>query len=829
VGSSAGLASAGEREQGAAPRSGWPLALVLGLTLAAFAPALAGGLVYDDLLLVARNPALTSLASLPSFFSEPYWDFLDAQAAGRTGYWRPLTALALCLVHQVAGTAPAAYHAASLALHLAATALVFRLARRLGLREWSAAAAALLFGIHPVQVESVAWISAVNAPLSGVFVLLALLSFVAWRRRGAGGAPAGAAAWLALALLAKETALAAPAFLLLLDVLVLERDRARRPAELVRAHAPFLAVLVLYWMARALVFGDLGAGFDRTTTDFDASFARAALIPIEILGGALGLLLWPARLGLFHALRPEVSLLELGFALPAALVALFLVAAVWFAVRRERLALAALLLVPAGLLPVLLRPQALGAFPLSERFLYLPVVGLALLAGRALSALSPRVFRVAAAAFVLVAGALAARTVVRIRDWRNEIALFASAAAVEPESPYVRWQLGRALLLGYRERPSDAALLAEARSEFARAAELVARAVAGDGAIYATRHDDLQARLGLAWCELHAAERQPRPDFGAARASFLAIARDHPDQESAFAGLGTALLLAGELPAAEEAFRRCLALDPKNAEAHYNLGRVYEAMGAPERAAEHFALVQRERPERVEDLLALARASLAQGDAPRARELVARAQSLDPESAEAAYLAGMCAASAGRAEEALELFARALELDPTRGLPHLQRAKTLIGLGRAPEAHAEFLAAAELLPDHFEAQYNAGAFLLSTGDATQARTPLVRAYEIGAPPGLAEGLRAALAPLVEGDRASLLALARADLGRGDPLAAERWLDAAARAAPGDVEVEVLRAHWLRAAGRDAEARELVERLRTEHGDEPAVQELVRSP
>jgi hypothetical protein len=464
VGSSAGLASTGEHGPGAAPRSAWPLALALGVTLAAFAPALAGGLVYDDLLLVARTPGLTSLANLPSFFAEPYWDFLDAQSAGRTGYWRPLTALALCLVHQIAGTAPVAYHAASLALHLAATALVFRLARRLGSRAWSAAAAALVFGIHPVQVESVAWISAVNAPLSGTFVLLALLSFVAWRRRGSAGVPAPAAGWLALALLAKETALAAPAFLLLVDLLVLEPGRGRRTADLVRAHAPFLAVLLLYWTARALVFGDVGAGFDRTTTDFDADFARAALIPIEILGGALGLLLWPARLGLFHALRPELSPLEPRFVVAAALVLLFVVAAAWLARRRERLALAALLLVPAGILTVLLRPQALGAFPLSERFLYLPVLGLALLAGRTLTALPSR--RFAMASFALVAAALTVRTVARVSDWRDEIALFRSAAEVEPESPYVRWQLGRALLLAYREAPSDGALLEDARAEF---------------------------------------------------------------------------------------------------------------------------------------------------------------------------------------------------------------------------------------------------------------------------------------------------------------------------------------------------------------------------
>ena len=167
----------------------WRLALVLTATALTLWSSLAGEFVYDDLWLVSQNPTIRSLATLPEALGGSYWDFIDSESAARIGYWRPLTAVFLHVGFRLGAGAPWGFHAVSLFLHLAATATVFFLARRLfrslDVAFWSA----LIFGLHPVHVESVAWISAVNDPLHGFLCVLAMWTFLRWRERGSPDGP----------------------------------------------------------------------------------------------------------------------------------------------------------------------------------------------------------------------------------------------------------------------------------------------------------------------------------------------------------------------------------------------------------------------------------------------------------------------------------------------------------------------------------------------------------------------------------------------------------------------------------------------------------------
>jgi hypothetical protein len=144
------------------------------LVAVAYLPGLRGGFVYDDLAMVVRNPRITSFSHLPEMLTQPMLDFLDPQTAAQVGYWRPVAGLALTLGYTLTGGEALGFHLVSLALHLAAVAIAFRLGWRLSKNRAFAFAGALLFGLHPTHVEGVSWVSAINDPLFGLFSLLAL-------------------------------------------------------------------------------------------------------------------------------------------------------------------------------------------------------------------------------------------------------------------------------------------------------------------------------------------------------------------------------------------------------------------------------------------------------------------------------------------------------------------------------------------------------------------------------------------------------------------------------------------------------------------------------
>ncbi|MCA9570740.1 MAG: hypothetical protein KC656_23025, partial [Myxococcales bacterium] len=276
--------------------------LVALVTLLAFRSILAGAFVYDDLLLVAHNPLVASFGNLGEAFARPYWEGLDPDGSGTVGLWRPLTTVALMIGHALGGGAPAGFHWVSLLLHLAAALAALRLATCVTGRPAVGLWTALLFAVHPVHVESVAWISGVCDPLAGVCGLLALSSFWSWRTGERGGVPWAAGLWFLLGLLAKETALATLPMVLVLDLLAPASERRAR----LRGWFPLVLAFVLYTFARMLVFGELTAGFLMVTTGFEVSAGRLAALRVELLGGFLQLLAWPLELNLFRPFHPEL-------------------------------------------------------------------------------------------------------------------------------------------------------------------------------------------------------------------------------------------------------------------------------------------------------------------------------------------------------------------------------------------------------------------------------------------------------------------------------------------------------------------------------------------
>lgn len=538
-----------------------PAVLLLLAILAVYWPALGGAYVYDDELLVARNPALQH-SDLVALLARPL--FGDVH-----GYWRPLTSLSLWAGHQLGG-APGV-HTLSLLLHAAATLLTFALGQRLLGGARPAFWAALLFALHPVQVESVAWCAAINDPLWVTLILLALRSALRWRDAGANGVPWRAGGVCLLALLAKENALGGlPLVLAAVAWTPSPTDRATAPASRWRAAVPALAAAVaLWWLLRSLVFGSLQAGFLQGPELPPVGALRLASAPFELLGAHLGLLVQPWPLSPFRTFGPPDLLLRFPIATLFAVVAALLLLGKLRSTPVQRFG-AALLLVP--LVPVVLLWRSLGAYPLADRYLYLVVFGAAVL-------VVPRLHRSRWPLLPIVATVLGGTSFTQTWTWRDQTRLVNHGIYANPPDANLHAMAGDLQLA--RAQRGEAGALPAARADYEHAEQLAAAAPGREGQrALATAH------LGLAWCLLLEVQGQRRPATGQLAAAFQRAVDADPLRPAAWVGLGVAHGIAQQPAEAERAFRKALELDPGHSEAWTNLGNLQRLTNRRDEARE---------------------------------------------------------------------------------------------------------------------------------------------------------------------------------------------------------------------------------------------------
>ncbi|MBM4059629.1 MAG: tetratricopeptide repeat protein [Planctomycetes bacterium] len=526
-----------------------PAPLLLLAIVAVFWPVLGGAYVYDDQQLVLRSPAVLHF-DLPALLGAPlFGDDLP--------YWRPLTSLALALGHHLGGAA--GIHALALLLHGANTLAVLGLARTATGSERTAFWAALLFAVHPVQVESLAWCAAINDPLWAMGALQAMRAIVRWRDRTARGAPWAAAAWCLFAMLAKENG--AVAVLLALGAFAcVPGDRPPRPS-LRRALLSLSLALLSWWLLRALVFGELTAGFLRTPAQpLDA--LRLASAPPELLLRHLQLLAVPFPLTPFRSFDDHQGV---GPALLVIALAVGLAAASALAPRRSGpVVRLAVLLVLAPLLPTLVGFRTAGAHPVGDRYLYLSAFGLALFVAHWSERPGRRWL------LPLLAAVTAALAFVQTSVWRDQQHLVDHGLRWAPEEPRLYVMAGDLALA--RAQVQGRQALDEAKRAYGLAATFAERLGAGHAALPA-------AKLGTAWClMLDPSELQARGVQALVDAFQAAVDAD-PSRPAAWTGLGVGNAVAQRTAAAERAFRRALELDPDHAEAWFNLGRLQAATG----------------------------------------------------------------------------------------------------------------------------------------------------------------------------------------------------------------------------------------------------------
>ena len=691
--------------------------------------------------------------------------------------------------------------------------------------------AAGLFALHPVHVESVAWISAINDPLYGFFTLAGLIAFVRWRDRGSRGLPLLAALCLALGLASKELAIALVPLALAFDF-GRRDDTASSPLSgqdaqghpWWRGYLPFAAVLVAYYGARVFAFESAWAGFDRTSVDFGVGWLREQMLRIEVLGGALQLLAWPLQLNLFRAFRPTIPLSDPEF-LRAVVFLLLTAAATALAWRRRAWPeLTLLLFLPATLLPLVVRFESLGAFPLAERFLYVPAfASCALLCALARRFVSLKVGAVGLGSLLLFYGA---RSWTRIEFWSDEETLYREAALQTPRSPSVLWGLGRVLLERHQEG-SDPAYLAEAFEVYEQAGKLLEEAKRPDTDIMVTSGDYAQVNLGLGWCYLFEARADSFGGFGTPIAIFERIAKAMGDlmdrtQEArelginvraesypldeVYGALGQAKRLAGDFAGAEAALKRAVSFNENSPTSHAALAKLYAERQSWISARRHFERALALRPDHFPTEVGLTQVLFSEGRVEEAKRRAIELAERFPDEAEPLVIQAAASLQKQDARAALTLLDRALALDPNHGYAWYQKGKALVLAGLNDQATLQaFRKAAELLPTNFEANYDFGAYLLASGAQDAALPFLVRAYGLAPEERLLLALFQQLSEFPFPDATSPLQLARIEQQRGRLDLAERWLDKARESAPDDARVALERGLLMRQLERQAEA------------------------
>ena len=636
--------------QAAAGAGGWPpgavFVLVFMAILIAYFPSLRGGFLWDDAGHVT-NAELRSWSGLLRIWFEP----------GVTQQYYPLLHSAFWLEHRLWGDATVGYRLVNVLWHAISAGLLVAILRRLAVP--GALLAGLLFALHPVCVESVAWISEQKNTLSTVFYLAAALAWLRFEEERRPVRYAVASLWFLAALLTKTVTATLPAALLVLACW--RRGRLSWRGDVLP---------LLPWLAAGVGAGLFTAWFERTGigaqgAEFSLSIVERGLLAGRVFWFYLGKLTWPAELAFFYPRWDVDAAAAWQYLFPAAALAL-LGGLVWWAREgRGRGPLAAFLLFGGTLFPVL---GFVNVYPfvfsyVADHFQYLASSSLFTLAAAGfVGAARNRRLRLPwrgaqaiAAAVLVVLGALTWR---QSKDYVDSITLYRATLARNPDSWVAHHNL---------------------------ASELAGRGAPHEALPHARRAVELKPDFPEALNNL--ADNLTRTGRAAEALPLLERALQlQPAYAQAENNLGIALMRLGRAEEGVRRFQRAIELQPRLAETHYNLGLAQAESGAFAAAIPHFAETVRLRPDHVGAELNWGVALALSNRLSEARPHFERAVSLDPESAPLRQTYGRVLLGVGEVREAVKQLREALRLDP--GLPGVHRdlAVALQQLGRTDEA-----------------------------------------------------------------------------------------------------------------------------------------------
>ena len=656
------------------------------LTVLAYSPALTGDFVnWDDPEYVVNNYSIRSLAprNIATFFTRPY-----------VGHYAPLTILSYALDHRVYGLNPSGYHATNLALHILNTLLVCALAYALSGRRAVAYVTAALFAVHPLHVESVAWVTERKDVLSAFFYLSSIISYRAFiRPRGddSAGGPSRSSRrcsgcyWLSLlfflcALLSKAMAISLPFVLILLDYCYGAREEPGAPGRTgllrasVRIKIPFFVLSAIFGAVILIISKSGGA----MRPAFYRDPAIHALVAARNLVWYVAKMLYPVRLSAFYPYPASMQRV-----LPKFMLCLFAAGAASIMIvlgRRNRWLLFGALFYLITIFPVI-QLIPVGNAIVADRYAYLPSFGILFIAGvlfdRLCAAVShagrwgtgiPERLAVYTAICVAIV-CLSLLTLKRCFVWQDSERLWSDVIGKYPSVATAWLNMGEVLLTRGR--------LDEAIGMFKRSAEL------------------------------------------------------EPDQVRVYSNLGDAYRKKGLMDEAEKALVRARTLNPADAVVRNNLGLVYVGQNLPLKARNEFERAVSMKADYAEPHNNLGLLSKMDGDTNRAVHEFREAIAINSLFRDAYHNLASTLEQQGNVADGIENYRRAIELKPDFAPVHNDLGLAYARINRIPDAVAEFEKAVQLEPAFAQAYYNLALCYFIRGDKEKAVANRDRATKLG--------------------------------------------------------------------------------------------------
>jgi len=511
---------------------------------------------YDDNEYVYANPAITSGLT-------PH-GIIHAFSGSHARNWHPLTTLSHMLDCQLWGVRAGGHHFTNIVLHTIAVVLLFLILKQMTGAIWQSAFVAALFAIHPLHVESVAWISERKDVLSAVFFMLTLGAYIRYTRSPSLGRYLTMSILFALGLMSKPMLVTVPVVLLLLDYWPLKRFAVRSSTKrLILEKIPLLAL-------------SAGAGVITLLVQ-RSSLAIVEQLPlVSRIGNGLvscvtyvKQMIWPVRLAVFYP-HPgdQLPVWEIGLAI----VLLGMVSAAAIALRRKRpYLITGWFWYLVMLLPVIGFIQV-GSQAHADRYTYLPQIGLYLLLAWAITdalasrfatgrirrgGLQRRILAVTASVAII---ALAWRAHIQASYWRNGESLWRHALAVTSGNFMAHD--------GFGEQLANRGRLDEAIDQFEKALNIV------------PGFPEIETNLIIALI------KKGRTDE--AIPHLRALLKQTPNDAQAHYNLGNALLKKGDPQGAIAAYEKALSIQVRYPAAHYNLGIALDRNGQTDEAIAHY-------------------------------------------------------------------------------------------------------------------------------------------------------------------------------------------------------------------------------------------------
>ncbi len=669
--------------------------VLLGLGLWAFSPAIAGGWVWDDTAEILRNgPIRSSWHSIAGMWTAP----------SGADYF-PLKETVQWIEWHLWGDAPAGYHLVSISLHLLSALLFWRLLVRLGVPfAWTAA---FFFAVHPMVVESVAWISELKNTLSLPLLLVSALAYVAFDERQEGPDRAWKGAYV-LSLLSFLASLLAKSSGVMFPFVILTYGwfrRGRVTKRAVLSSVPFAAMsaavgaATIWFQEHRAISGVMapagGIGMRLAVAGHALAFYFVkAIVPWPIDPVYPG---WNVGASLLADAWPWVAIV-------LAAAALWNCRARWG--RGPILASGWFVL---NLVPVLgcIRMSFARLSPVSDHFAYIALLGvaggLAGALGGVSQALGQRGPRLAlAGAVALVLGAFAWESHGLSANYLDDRTFWSFASRQNPQAWAPRNNLGLIDL--------DAGRAPEAAAQF----EAVLRS--------GEEQAEVRNNLGTAYT------RMGRYDEAATQ--FEEALRLQPGYPVAEANLGNVLAQTRQFDQAVLHYRRSLELKPDVADVHTRLGMAYMLTGHPDEAAAEFAKADRLDPNAAEPRYRLATLLANAGRIPEAISGFQEAVAIDPTRADAYAGLGLALTLSQRAQEALVPLQRAVALQPRNAEARAYMGLALFRLGRLNEAIGSYHASIMITAGNPDVWFNLADALHSAGRVDEARQATAEAERL---------------------------------------------------------------------------------------------------